>query len=203
MQIASNQSHTNRNNRAAPTSASDLSKTSPMQSGPRSNTSLSSALVAPPPPPPPLEDTAQPGMSGSQGVGGSSSQPNFSQYGTNYPTATGHNSQQSPCGMSYAQGGTPNQFNNTQQPPDPVGFGAFGNFGSMPGAAGMMGGNGVGTGFPPGGGSGGYSAGGFGRGMNIGGMGVNSVGMGGQNMTRPYGNNPMFPNQNQGQPRYW
>ena len=59
-------------------------------------------------------------------------------------------------------------------------------------------GSGGGTGFPPGGGSGG-----FGRGMNIGGMGVNSTGMGGQNMTRPYGNNPMFPNQNQGQPRYW
>lgn len=100
--------------------------------------------------------------------------------------------------MVYGQGRNPNQFNNMQQQ-DVAGFGAFGNFGNMPGTGGMVGSGGGVVGFTQGGSGGEYSGGGFGAGMN---MGVNSAGMG-QNTARPYGSNPVFPNQNQGQPRYW
>ena len=175
-QTASNQSqHGNRNHRIN----IDLKGSG----GARSSTSLSSALVAPPPPPPPPEGSSQDPAQLSQAQGAHFSHPNPAYY--NRPMSA-VNSQQ-PLGTGFDQGGS-NQFNGMQQN---AGVGAFGNFGNPP--------VGMGPGFADFTlGNSGYNGGGF-----RGGIGANPAGMGGPNITRPYMNNMMFPNQNQGPPRYW
>ena len=150
------------------------------------NTSLSSALVAPPPPPPPPEDSLN-GPGPSQLVQGPDG--NFS-HAT--PPFYNHPMAEMNPPQSWDPGYVPernNQYtNNMQHNPGTSGYRNFGNTPSEWMGAGS-------TSFPHGGVN--YS------GAYNGAVGVNPAAMGGPNIPRPYGNNQMFPNQNQGPPRYW
>ena len=150
------------------------------------NTSLSSALVAPPPPPPPPEDSSQAPVASQlvQGPDGNFSHATPPFY--NHPMAE-MNPPQS-WGPGYGPGGN-NQYANNMQ--NNFGRSGFRNFAST--SSGWIGAGS--TSYPPGGVNynGGYN----------GAVGVNPGPMGAPNTSRQYGNNQMFPNQDQGPPRYW
>merc|ERR1719412_767518 len=95
--------------------------------------------------------------------------------------------------QSWAPGLGPNgnnQYTPNVQQQNP-GAGGYGNFAPAP--SDWMGT--APTGYPPGGGN--YI------GEYNGAVGVNPASVAGRNNQRPYGNNQVFPNQNQGPPRYW